>query len=65
MHIAAMNPRYMREDQIPQDVLEHERTILTQEALNENAEAAKPKPENIIVKMVEGRINKFKKKTFV
>lgn len=61
MHIAAMNPRYMREDQIPQDVLEHERTILTQEALNENAEAAKPKPENIIVKMVEGRINKFKK----
>jgi elongation factor Ts len=36
----------------------HEREILTKEALNENATAPKPKPEAIIVKMVEGRLLK-------
>lgn len=61
MHIAAMSPRYMNETQVPQEELDHERAILTQEALNENAESDKPKPEAIILKMVEGRIKKFLK----
>lgn len=61
MHIAAMNPRYMTSSQVSAEELEHERSVLTQEALNENAEAEKPKPESIINKMVEGRIRKFLK----
>ena len=38
--------------------LAHEREVLLAQALEENAQAAKPKPENIIEKMVEGRLNK-------
>lgn len=53
MHIAAVNPRFLTKDQISEDVIEHEREILTQQALNEG------KPENIVQKMVEGRLNKF------
>jgi len=58
MHVAASNPKYLSQEDIAADVIEHERDILTKEALNENAESAKPKPENIILKMVEGRLNK-------
>jgi len=58
MHVAAMNPRYLSSNDISADVLAHERQVLTNEALNENAESTKPKPEAIIVKMVEGRLNK-------
>ncbi len=58
MHVAASSPRYLSQADISSDVIEHERSVLTNEALNENAESAKPKPENIIIKMVEGRLNK-------
>jgi elongation factor Ts len=58
MHACAMNPRYLAQTDIPAEVIAHEREILQKEALNENAEAAKPKPEQIIVKMVEGRLQK-------
>lgn len=54
MHVAAINPRYVNETQIPQEELEHERKVLTEQALNEG------KPANIVEKMVEGRLNKFK-----
>ncbi|EOL47633.1 elongation factor Ts [Enterococcus phoeniculicola] len=54
MHIAAINPRYLDETQIPQAELEHEKAVLTEQALNEG------KPANIVEKMVEGRLNKFK-----
>jgi elongation factor Ts len=58
MHVCANNPRYLDQSQIEPAVLAHERDILSKEALNENATAAKPKPENIILKMVEGRLMK-------
>lgn len=58
MHVAASSPKYLSQADISADVIEHEREVLTKEALNENAESAKPKPENIIIKMVEGRLNK-------
>lgn len=58
MHVAASSPKYLSQADISQDVIAHERDVLTKEALNENAEAAKPKPEAIILKMVEGRLNK-------
>ena len=43
---------------IPAEVLDHELSVLKAQAMEENAAAAKPKPENIIEKMVEGRLNK-------
>jgi elongation factor Ts len=58
MHVAAMNPRYLSSNDISAEVIAHERQVLTNEALNENAESAKPKPEAIILKMVDGRLNK-------
>lgn len=54
MHVAAINPRYVNESQIPEAELEHEKTILTEQALNEG------KPAKIVEKMVEGRLKKFK-----
>ncbi len=55
MHVAAINPRYLNQDQISDDVINHERQVLRNEALNEG------KPEHIVDKMVEGRLNKFLK----
>lgn len=40
-------------DQVSEEETNHERQILTQQALQEG------KPENIVAKMVEGRLNKF------
>ena len=53
MHIAALAPRYLDESDVPADVLEHEKKVLTEQALNEG------KPANIVEKMIVGRINKF------
>lgn len=53
MHIAAINPSYTFRDQVPQEEADREREVLKQQALNEG------KPENIVEKMVEGRINKY------
>lgn len=53
MHVAAINPKYVNRDEVPSDVLDHEREVLTKEAEGEG------KPANIIEKMVEGRLNKF------
>ena len=53
MHIAAMNPKYISHDQISEEEVEHERKVLTEQALNEG------KPENIVAKMVEGRLRKY------
>lgn len=58
MQVAAMSPKYVSREEIPATELEHERQVILAEALNENAKAAKPKPEAIVVKMVEGRLNK-------
>ena len=55
MHVAANNPRYLDQSQVNEDVLSHEREVLRNEALNEG------KPEKIVDKMVEGRLNKFLK----
>ncbi|MGI6153981.1 MAG: translation elongation factor Ts [Christensenellaceae bacterium] len=55
MHIAATNPMYISEEEIEPAVLEKEKEILKAQAMNEG------KPENVVEKMVEGRIKKFKK----
>ena len=55
MHIAAANPLYLEPADVPADVLEKEKEILRVQALNEG------KPEKIVDKMVEGRIQKYYK----
>ena len=64
MHVAALAPKYVSRNDIPTDVIEKEREIILATALNENATAAKPKPENIIAeKIVPGRLEKSLKET--
>ncbi|HAR6074267.1 TPA: elongation factor Ts [Staphylococcus pseudintermedius] len=53
MHIAAINPKYVSSEQVSEEELNHEREVLKQQALNEG------KPENIVEKMVEGRLRKY------
>ncbi|NLW24720.1 MAG: translation elongation factor Ts [Clostridia bacterium] len=55
MQIAASRPEYIKKEDVPEDVLNKEREILRAQALNEG------KPEKIVDKMVEGRIEKFYK----
>jgi elongation factor Ts len=55
MQIAATNPAYLSRENVPAADLDHEREVLRAQALEEG------KPEKIIDKMVEGRIEKFYK----
>ena len=54
MQIAAVNPEYIRTEDVSAEKQEKEKEILMHQALNENS----GKPENIIEKMVIGRLNK-------
>lgn len=60
MQIAAMSPKYVCQEEIPQDYRDHEKEILLAQALKENDELSenKRKPQNIIEKMLIGRLNK-------
>ena len=53
MHVAAVNPEFMTREEVPADRLAHEREVFKEETLNEG------KPEKIVDKIVEGRLNKF------
>ena len=55
MQIAAVNPSYLNKESVPEDVLEHEKKILTEQVINDG------KPANIAEKIVMGRIGKFYK----
>ena len=59
MQAAAMNPSFMDKSEVDEATLAKEKEILLAQALEENKTAAKPKPEQIIHKMVEGRIGKY------
>jgi elongation factor Ts len=52
MHVAASNPRYLTQAQVPAEVVAKERDILTEQARGEG------KPPEIVAKMVEGRLRK-------
>ena len=54
MQIAAAAPQYLNKENVPAENLEKEKEILTVQAMNEG------KPANIVEKMVEGRLKKFK-----
>ena len=53
MQIAAMNPQYVRREDVPEEEVEKEREVLRTQALQEG------KPEHIVDKMVEGRLGKY------
>ena len=53
MHVAAINPKYVDRSEVSADELEHEKKVLTEQALNEG------KAANIVEKMIAGRLNKF------
>lgn len=56
MQIAALSPKYVTQAEISADFIAHEKEILTAQIKNDPANAKKP--ENIIEKMLEGRLSK-------
>ena len=57
MQVAAMRPRYVTRDEVPEEVVAHERRIAEQTAREEG------KPEQAVPRIVEGRLNGFFKDT--
>lgn len=53
MHIAASRPRWISRDEVPEDALEKERELIARQASNEG------KPDDVIPKIVEGRLRTF------
>ncbi|MCF8010779.1 MAG: translation elongation factor Ts [Clostridiales bacterium] len=53
MQVAASNPQYVSREDVPAEIIEKEKNILRVQAKNEG------KPDNIVEKMVEGRIDKY------
>lgn len=53
MHIAALDPKYVRKEDIPEPVLNQEKEIYREKALKSG------KPANVVEKIVEGQLNKY------
>ena len=53
MQIAAMAPLYLTRDDVPEEVIEREKEIYRNQALEQG------KPEHVIDRIVEGRLEKF------
>ena len=56
MHIAAADPRYLRREDVPADMLERERAIFQAQARDQK------KPEAVMEKIVQGKLNDFYKR---
>lgn len=61
MHVAAMDPRFLNRASVDAAFLASETEIIRQETFNENKEAERPKPEQILEKIVAGRVAKMLK----
>lgn len=69
MHVAAMSPRYLDASAVPADVLAAERRIVEAQVAQDQDEAKaaaeeigkpfKPKPPEILAKMIDGKVNKY------
>jgi elongation factor Ts len=55
LQIASQSPRFLQREEVPEEVVAEERQI----ALAQAQEAGKGKPENVLVKIAEGRLNKW------
>lgn len=56
MQIASMNPKFVSTDDVPAEFIEHEKSVLLEQAKNDPKNANKP--EAILEKMLVGRLNK-------
>ena len=61
MHVAAAEPRYVSREEVPAGVLDQEKEIARAQAKNDPKNANKP--DQVIDKIVEGRLNKFYEET--
>ena len=59
MQVAAMRPSFLDKADVDAETLANERKILLAQAMEENKTAAKPKPVQILEKMVDGRVGKY------
>lgn len=57
LHVAAMNPRYLSREEVPEGDLEEQLSVVRSQA------EAEGKPENIVEKIVQGRMDKFYEET--
>jgi len=57
LQIAAMNPKYLTREAVPESVVEHEKELFRAQALEEG------KPERVLDRIMEGRLEKFYKET--
>ncbi len=57
MHIAASDPRFTSREEVPADLLDKEREIMREQLKNDPKNAGKP--EDVLNKIIEGRLNKF------
>jgi len=55
MQIAASSPSFVKREEVPEDIINHEKSVLKAQALEEG------KPEKVVEKMVEGRLEKYYK----
>lgn len=61
MHVAAADPRYLKREEVPSDILDKEREILLEQLKNDPKNANKP--DDVLNKIIEGRLNKFYEET--
>ena len=59
LQVTALNAQYVSQADIPADVLANEKEVQLGLVKTENAQSAKPKPENVLEKIVEGRMRKY------
>jgi len=57
LHIAGMNPQYVKEDEIPAEIIEKEKQIYIEQMANSE------KPANIVGQIIEGKLSTFKKES--
>ncbi|MCD6133771.1 MAG: translation elongation factor Ts [Deltaproteobacteria bacterium] len=57
MQVAAMSPLYVKIEDVPQDIIEKEKSFYKEQLLKEN------KPPQVVEKIIEGKINKYFKQT--
>jgi len=57
MHVAAVDPKYIRREEVPEEEVNKERSILMEQLKNDEKNAKKP--EEVLKKIIEGRLNKF------
>ncbi|MDD7732892.1 MAG: translation elongation factor Ts [Firmicutes bacterium] len=59
LHIASMNPKYVSQADVPEEEINHEKEILTQQAMNEGQNIPEDRRRFVAEKKVEGRMAKY------